>query len=1724
MYVLCLVALLCIVAIPFSSSSEQVNDTENALLIGDSLVFGGHVFDVHGMLDEKRLYMDNEPLDLDGIVPWWVSGIKLNGELHLVLGDAAYRTYLSHYFVSQDDGGIWELVESFQGHLKPRIGHLDGEIHLMFERTLESDGPMFYKLAPGQRAEATRAEDDGSVTYSPVLDYRATKEYDAGVNDMKADTFGRPPEKTTSGSTRAPAKEWAYIYVCNGEASGIESYLEADADEMALGGSSANHWAICLFDDDVASTDANQVRVMDEGGGGGYTAYTMADVGLPAEPNLGDPDTYVTFLDWCFTNYPAENVVWDNGGHGGGTDGCIYDENPVDKITLTEVTYMADQFMTTLGRPINITSWDTCITMTQEWVYSYKPCTDFTVASTDNIVGAGFDYTNLMGYLASNNPTVAEMAHEIANDYWTGESAYISTVDMDNWDYTFWPTFNKLCQELRHGSYSTEINNAWSNAFYPGTAPNHDVWEWMDNLASSISDPTIQSLALQARDEVWTANYPSGLNDAVQVEYGSSTSHHGLGDEEATNSAWQIDIETMRDEMITQSGVSNAIPACTISNPTEGMDVPMDGIFTIQGSASDSDGSVSKVEVKINKEWWQLATGTGSWSFDWDVTSDVAYYGIGPYKVWARSFDGTDYSDWQCVNVNVVESYGSAGAIKLDRELYAIEDTVMVTVTDGDLTVNKISITVDSNTEPSGETFDLFETATQGKYEGTITISATNSNGVLQASHGDTITATYDDADDGTGSPAVVTDTATVDGQVQPASGLTVQWFGIPSQTLIDEDFSSGVPPTDWSEYDPTDDWSSSTTSNAGGSSPEARFTWYNGVDVWRLYSGPVDTSGMPSVNLQFQHLFDDYSASYPVRIKVQTSSDGSTWHDTSWYMDSSANQNIGPELVTVLIDTVDVGSATFRISFTVEGNAYGLDNWYVDDALLTYTGGGLTDDNKLDWTLSADDGAGANDVDHYDIYRADNSGGPWDAAAIIDTVAAGTSTYIDYGKGEIDGITWWYVVRAVDLAGNVDANTNSVPEPSSGNQVPNAPLNPVPADAAAGVGTSPTLSVDVTDPDGDPMDVAFYDASGPTLIGTQNGVASGGTASVTWSGLSESTTYQWYAVANDGEFDTASPTWSFTTIDTTPPAQPTILTVEHWGTSATQDVAGGRALTLGAEAGTYAATNAQDNVYHQLTEANAGGPPPTPLQGYDITYDLTISGGTTSPYTLYIDAYVASEACDVSYQVNGGGYALLGQITATSDTDTYLSWALSGVAASDLVQLNIVDNERTNGEAVDILYVDHIYIESSGGGAATDHNTVNWTLSTDDGGGANDVAEYRVYRSEFESGPWDESAHIVSVPAGTTTYTDIDMGLADVTYWWYVVRANDTSGNLDGNSVSLQEPGGAVVDDVPLPVLNLSISVDGSNNPVLTWDLQAEPLNRTRSEVRVFRSADRNTWTFAGDLVYTAGVGDLAWTDTGVSSGTYYYYVRPYNFLGLSGLSTMGVYHAFSFTYNAGIGNDNWISLPMNSSYAMASDIVLAIEGALSPGGVDQYINYIGKWDPATQGVTESFFYQEVGPPALWGWNGGSDFAINPGDSITIQLSGNTPSFTWSVAGTDVRCTKSFTYNAGIGNDNWITVPWTGQYAMASDVVLALEGALSPGGVDVYVNYIGKWDPATQGVTESFFYQEVGPPALWGWNGGADFAINPGDGITIQLSGNTANFNWQMALVSNPVPDNTWP
>ena len=152
-----------------------------------------------------------------------------------------------------------------------------------------------------------------------------------------------------------------------------------------------------------------------------------------------------------------------------------------------------------------------------------------------------------------------------------------------------------------------------------------------------------------------------------------------------------------------------------------------------------------------------------------------------------------------------------------------------------------------------------------------------------------------------------------------------------------------------------------------------------------------------------------------------------------------------------------------------------------------------------------------------------------------INGVSDGTTSIT--WNGLIEDATYEWYATVDDGDANVTSSTWSfTTKVASGNNPPSAPTNPDPEDSATGVGLNTTLSVDVSDPDGDTMTITFFDASDDKVIGSNTGVTNG-TTSVAWSDLNYDETYSWYAVANDSLDESQSPTWSFQTIeDTFPP------------------------------------------------------------------------------------------------------------------------------------------------------------------------------------------------------------------------------------------------------------------------------------------------------------------------------------------------------------------------------------------------------------------------------------------------------------------------------------------------------------------------------------------------------------------------------------------------------------
>jgi hypothetical protein len=262
--------------------------------------------------------------------------------------------------------------------------------------------------------------------------------------------------------------------------------------------------------------------------------------------------------------------------------------------------------------------------------------------------------------------------------------------------------------------------------------------------------------------------------------------------------------------------------------------------------------------------------------------------------------------------------------------------------------------------------------------------------------------------------------------------------------------------------------------------------------------------------------------------------------------------------------------------------------------------------------------------------------------------------------------------------------------------------------------------------------------------------------------------------------------------------------------------------------------------------------------------------------------------------------------------------------------------------------------------------------------------------------------------------------------------------------------------------------------------------------EYRIYNSQDRfldfGSWSLLGTTT-----GTSYQHNNGMNSQTQYYIVTAYNATGGEGSpSSMGVSAYRSFTTGGEPSSQNWISLPYDSMYKKASDIT----GELT----ETKVTVLGKWDSARQ---KSIIY--------WYFRGrwrGTDFDIESGDGLWLRVVSN---FDWYVNGTDKNVTLDFIYKSAKRNVNWISFPYTVNYANAHEIIAAIEGGTGVGfgSPSTKISAVVKWDAASQ--SEIRYEYDGGT----GWSG-TDFTCEPMDGIYLEV---IADFSWQPELVTPPVP-----
>jgi hypothetical protein len=584
----------------------------------------------------------------------------------------------------------------------------------------------------------------------------------------------------------------------------------------------------------------------------------------------------------------------------------------------------------------------------------------------------------------------------------------------------------------------------------------------------------------------------------------------------------------------------------------------------------------------------------------------------------------------------------------------------------------------------------------------------------------------------------------------------------------------------------------------------------------------------------------------------------------------------------------------------------------------------------QLTWTLSSSEA----DVSRYNIYRALTSGGQ-NFSNPLDYVSKGTATYTD--TSTTSGTTYYYVVRAQDAAGNTDTNTN---EASATAGITTGPsFSSITSDKSvykdgdtitltatlANHNTGCTLTADFSniddqyvsggesvvnwgtdgvDNNGDgktdePAEQGVYVIS--YLISTVNTKADG--------------SHNVPVTATDAASNSANSSISLT-LDNTAPSAPTNL-------SATAIAGGGIQLTW--TASSPETDVSQYNIYRATTSAGQDYSSPTYTVSAGITTYTDTS--TTNGQTYYYVVRAQDAAGNIETNTNEASATASGtgppaptnlSAAAIAGGSIKLTWTASS-PETNVAQYNIYRATSSGGQnynsslagvsAGTATYTDttttdgvtYYYVvraQDNVGNIETNTNEASATADatappaptnlvatgiTDDGiqlswtasSPETDVSQYNIYRATSSGGESYSSA-TYTVSVGTTTYTDT--ATTDGVTYYYVVRAQDSAGNIETNANEVSAAAGFVstVSQIYIKyqgalLYNLVSSTDRNNPSVFASGsideiylkvnlLSGSPLNESTSSIGLYKLVDSEAEEVSGtqEINQDASSGEL--------------------------------------------------------------------------------------------------------------------------------------------------------------------------------------------------------------------------------------------------------------------------
>ena len=260
--------------------------------------------------------------------------------------------------------------------------------------------------------------------------------------------------------------------------------------------------------------------------------YDWGDGKGGREVNNGIPETLTDFISWGVSNYPAERycvILWN---HGSGWKTLEAEGKPVMSYKeICQDTTSGDILSTRQvreafedsGKYINLIGFDACLMGMLEVANEIKSLGDVMVASEQTEPVSGWNFSGFLSQLRSN-PSMGpyQLGESIVSSYigHGGNGETLAAIDLGGID-----SFNQALDALVE--YILLDNEQWLNVYVSRQSAQSfdesffiDLYDFLEKLLASVSDPLTYSLAMDAM---------GAFSDLVVSNYAADGySSHGL--------------------------------------------------------------------------------------------------------------------------------------------------------------------------------------------------------------------------------------------------------------------------------------------------------------------------------------------------------------------------------------------------------------------------------------------------------------------------------------------------------------------------------------------------------------------------------------------------------------------------------------------------------------------------------------------------------------------------------------------------------------------------------------------------------------------------------------------------------------------------------------------------------------------------------------------------------------------------------------------------------------------------------------------------------------------------------------------------------------------------------------------------------------------------------------------------------------------------------------------